>query len=101
MLTNGQPPANIKSFHSVATAAGESQGWRRRPRFCLPLRLSSGISANILDFRIPQKHVWGRATMQTSRRAGGGGGPGVTNSATAQGARAASIREKADGGSVR
>src|SRR6266851_6390678 len=68
MLQNCHPRRNIKSFHSAATAAGESQGWRQGPRFCLPLRLSSGISANILDFRIPQKHVWGRVTSKPAAR---------------------------------
>jgi hypothetical protein len=35
--------------------------------------LSSGISANILDFRVPQKHVLkDMTTMETGRKAGGG-----------------------------
>ena len=37
------------------------------------VRLSSGISANILDFGIPQKHVLnGMTAMETSSTAGGG-----------------------------
>jgi len=58
MLQNHQPQRNIRSFRS-------------RPSFGRPekpvmaawaadlttARLSSGISANILDFGIPQKHV--------------------------------------------
>jgi hypothetical protein len=37
------------------------------------VRLSSGISANILDFGIPQKHVLTDMTaMETGRKAGGG-----------------------------
>jgi hypothetical protein len=36
------------------------------------VRLSSGISANILDFGIPQKHVLNDMTaMETGRKAGG------------------------------
>jgi hypothetical protein len=35
--------------------------------------LSSGISANILDFRVPQKHVLtGNAGVEAGRKAGGG-----------------------------
>jgi len=35
------------------------------------VRLSSGISANILDFGIPQKHVlWGVLAMEAGREAG-------------------------------
>ena len=37
------------------------------------VRLSSGISANILDFGIPQKHVvCDLLAMETGRKAGGG-----------------------------
>ena len=37
------------------------------------VRLSSGISANILDFGIPQKHVLnGMTAMETGRKAGVG-----------------------------
>jgi hypothetical protein len=37
------------------------------------VRLSSGISANILEFGIPQKHVVIDMTaMETGRKAGGG-----------------------------
>ena len=37
------------------------------------VRLSSGISANILDFGIPQKHVLkGMTAMEAGRKAGGG-----------------------------
>jgi hypothetical protein len=37
------------------------------------VRLSSGISANILDFGIPQKHVvTDMAAQETGRKAGGG-----------------------------
>jgi hypothetical protein len=42
--------------------------------------LSSGISANILDFRIPQKHVLPMREWSPAARPGGGG-PGVINSA--------------------
>jgi hypothetical protein len=36
--------------------------------------LSSGISANILDFRLPQKHLLGDVMMETGYRAGAGEG---------------------------
>jgi hypothetical protein len=37
------------------------------------VRLSSGISANILDFGIPQKHVLNDMTaIEAGRKAGGG-----------------------------
>jgi hypothetical protein len=36
--------------------------------------LSSGISANILDFRLPQKHLLGDVMMETGCRAGVGEG---------------------------
>src|ERR1700754_552171 len=45
---------------SVATAfeaALRSQRWRPGPAIWSTVRLSSGISANILDFAIPQKRV--------------------------------------------
>ena len=39
------------------------------------VRLSSGISANILDFGIPQKHVLtDMMAMETGRKAGAGEG---------------------------
>jgi hypothetical protein len=38
----------------------------------LTVRLSSGISANILDFRLPQKHVLGHVIMETGRKTGAG-----------------------------
>ena len=41
-------------------------------------------SANILDFRLPQKHVHGHVRMETGCKAGVGEGPGVTNSAAAR-----------------
>jgi hypothetical protein len=37
------------------------------------VRLSSGISANILDFGIPQKHVLNDMTAQEAGRKAGGG----------------------------
>jgi hypothetical protein len=36
--------------------------------------LSSGMSANILDFRLPQKHLLGDVMMETGYRAGAGEG---------------------------
>src|ERR1700682_2129424 len=101
MLQNCQPRQNNRSFRP--------RGRSRRPekakaggggREFATVRLSSGISANILDFRLPQKHVLGTC-RQGNRLQAGGEGPGVTNSATARGARAASIREKAHGSFVR
>src|ERR1700686_5361526 len=101
MLQNYQPRRNNRSFRP--------RGRFKRPekakaggggREFATVRLSSGISANILDFRLPQKHVLG--TMPAWKTAASGWWrPGVTNSATARGARAASIREKAHGSFVR
>jgi hypothetical protein len=60
MLQNYQPRRNNKSF-----AGGDVSGGLRKPngggdsRELSTVRLSSGISANILDFRLPQKHVLG------------------------------------------
>jgi hypothetical protein len=61
MLQNKHPRRNIRSFLisgdvskrlEKAKRDGDSMNWST-------VRLSSGISANILDFRIPQKHVVG------------------------------------------
>ena len=66
------------------------------------VRLSSGISANILDFGIPQKHVLsGMTAMDTGGRPLKGQGPLVQvkfshfNGAKTPGARSAPIRERA------
>src|SRR3984893_5013043 len=85
MLQNYQPQRNIRSFRrqscferpDKATGGGES-------RKLSTVRWSSGISATILDFRLPQKHVHGHVRMETGRKAGVGEGPGVTNSAAAR-----------------
>src|ERR1700737_2293711 len=100
MLQNYQPQRNIRSFRrqscferpDKATGGGES-------RKLSTVRWSSGISATILDFRLPQKHVHGHVRMETGCKVGVGEGPGVTNSGA--GARSASIREKAHGSFVR
>jgi hypothetical protein len=56
---------------SLQAAQGRSDGGRAAN--LLTVRLSSGISANILDFRVPQKHVLtGQARGETDRKAGGG-----------------------------
>jgi hypothetical protein len=60
MLQNNQPRRNIKSLNR-----GDVESSREKPSAggeaanLLTVRLSSGISANILDFRVPQKHVLG------------------------------------------
>jgi hypothetical protein len=58
MLQNCRPRRNFKSFRpwlrfrqpEKASDGGNGRKWTT-------VRLSSGISANILDFGIPQKHV--------------------------------------------
>src|ERR1700675_383072 len=58
MLQNNQTRRNIRSFRRWLCSGG-----RNKPEMAamaanlLTVRLSSGISANILDFRLPQKHV--------------------------------------------
>jgi hypothetical protein len=47
----------VVSFAAVFEAACGSRRRRLRPVNWTTVRLSSGISANILDFVIPQKHV--------------------------------------------
>ena len=57
-------------------ARGESFKRPEKPELAAEaaVRLSSGISANILDFGIPQKHVLTDMTaMETGCKAGGGG----------------------------
>src|ERR1700675_506214 len=103
MLQNYQPRRNNRSFRP--------RGRFKRPekakaggggREFATVRLSSGISANILDFRLPQKHVLrAMPAWKPAAKPAGGGEPGVTNSATARGARPASIRERAHGSFVR
>jgi hypothetical protein len=74
MLQNCQPRRNFKSFRSwrrVGQPEKASNGGNGRNR--TTVRLSSGISANILDFGIPQKHVLKVMTaMETSGKAGVG-----------------------------
>jgi hypothetical protein len=58
MLQNCQPRRNFKSFRSwqrfwrleKPAMAATAANW-------ITVQLSSGISTNILDFAIPQKHV--------------------------------------------
>src|ERR1051326_2644304 len=56
------------------------------------VRLSSGTSANILDFRIRQKHV---LPVRTAFKGGCGTGPKGVNRAAAMAGRGALIRERA------
>ena len=56
-------------------------------------RNAGSVSANILDFSLPQKHV----LMDN----GGRGRPSLPAATAAQGASRASIRERAHGGFVR
>ena len=75
MLQNRQSQRNIKSFRAgrdIAKGLTRPEG-ERRAFERVTVRLSSGISANILDFRAPQKHVLEDMTaMGTGRKAGGG-----------------------------
>ncbi len=57
----------------MSQADWESPEVAAKGRELLTVRLSSGISANILDFCFPQKHVLkDMTTMETGRKAGGG-----------------------------
>jgi hypothetical protein len=53
--------------------AGESWNGGESRKFVYRA-LSSCISANILDFRLPQKHLLGDVMMETGYRAGAGEG---------------------------
>jgi hypothetical protein len=71
MLQNCQPRRNFKSFR-----LGDVSSSRKKPAMAATaanlttVRLSSGISANILDFGIPQKHVLSDMTaMDTGGKA--------------------------------
>src|SRR5487761_2123391 len=59
MLQNVQSRRNFKSLRPWRRRkrTGKAQKWERRAANLVTVRLSSGISANILDFRAPQKHV--------------------------------------------
>jgi hypothetical protein len=74
MLQNYQPRRNFRSFRTwcrvrqseKASDGGNGRKWTT-------VRLSSGTSANILDFGIPQKHVvTDMAAQETGRKAGDG-----------------------------
>src|SRR3954470_16134689 len=58
MLQKYQRQRNIKSFCCPITSQ-ERVGMAASAANLSTVRLSSGISANILDFRLPQKHVLG------------------------------------------
>src|ERR1700744_4508884 len=58
----------------------------------MTVRLSSGASANILDFRIRQKHV---LPVRIAVKGGGGTGPERVNRAAAVAGRGAIVRERA------
>src|SRR5947209_17740415 len=77
MLQNCQPRRNFKSFRTCFDV-GDISSSRKKPAMAATaanlttVRLSSGISANILDFGIPQKHVVADMTaMDAGRKAGG------------------------------
>src|SRR6185312_503079 len=63
MLQNCRPRRNIRSFRLTAMFSTGPQGHNSQPARAKQngtwstLQLSSGISANILDFGMPQKHV--------------------------------------------
>lgn len=75
MLQNDQSKRNIRSFRVGREAAGGliCRAYDGRLANVLTVRLSSGISANILDFGAPQKHVLkGMMAMEAGREARGG-----------------------------
>src|SRR3954462_397644 len=65
----------VVSLATVFEAVLRSQRWRPRPANLSTVRLSSGISANILDFAIPQKHVLGACGCGNPPQDGVGRGP--------------------------
>src|SRR5438270_13969645 len=71
MLQNCQPRRNFRSFRR-----GDVSSSRKKPAMAATaanlttVRLSSGISANILDFGIPQKHVVADMTAMEAGRSG-------------------------------
>jgi hypothetical protein len=73
MLQKYQRQRNIKSFCCPITSQ-ERVGMAARAANLSTVRLSSGISANILDFRLPQKHVLGDVMMEAGCKAGAGEG---------------------------
>src|ERR1700690_3917507 len=94
MLQNNQPRRNIRSFQSWRWKAARESPEKARgsggAANLLTVRLSSGISTTILDFRAPQKHVLtAMPAWKPAARPGTSGGPGVTNSATAPDAQVA------------
>jgi hypothetical protein len=74
MLQNRQPRRNFKSFRHGDVSSGLGKpAMAATAAKRTTVRLSSGISANILDFGIPQKRVLTETpAMETSGKAGGG-----------------------------
>src|SRR5215471_8919718 len=68
----------VVSCATAFEAALESQRWRLRPGNWSTVRLSSGISANILDFAIPQKRVLRACGCGNPPQDGVGRGPNQT-----------------------
>jgi hypothetical protein len=64
MLQNGWSRRNIRSFRGTAGGL-KSRVCDGRLANILIVRLSSGISANILDFSPPQKHVLGAMPVES------------------------------------
>src|SRR5436190_20637869 len=89
----------VVSFATAFEVACESQRWRPRPVNWTTVRLSSGISANILDFTIPQKHVL-RACGCGNRPQGRAGVEPSEPKTAARVRLIAPIRERTHGGFV-
>src|ERR1700722_2338092 len=77
MLQNSQPRRNIRSFRQLKLRRPGQPVMAAKAANLSTVRLSSGISANILDLRLPQKHVLVRTGWVAN-------GQRVINSAAAQ-----------------
>src|SRR5437588_6400155 len=86
MLQNCRPRRNFRSFRR-----GDVSSSRKKPAMAATaanlttVRLSTGISANILDFGIPQKHVVADMTAMEAGRKAGSSGEVQTNQASRTG----------------
>jgi hypothetical protein len=75
MLQNCLSLRNIRSFRASVTLSNGLKGSKQAATaaFTFTVQLSSGMSANILDFLIPQKHVLRDVlAMETTGKAGVG-----------------------------
>src|SRR5271163_205896 len=72
MLQNGQSQRNIRSFRALReTGDLRRRAFASRLANGLTVRLSSAISATILDFSPPQKHVLTACLWEAGHKAGG------------------------------